>query len=174
MSRIVIVGYRGSGKSVVGSLLASRLGYGFVDADLLLQARAGITISEMFATQGEAAFRALESQILTELLTAPEWTHHVISTGGGVVISPDNRAFLKSQYVVWLTASPEVLHERITGDPATAALRPNLTPTGGLEEVRVKLAEREPWYREVATLRLNSGRQSPEMLADTILSEYRS
>ncbi|MGL6075267.1 MAG: shikimate kinase [Fimbriiglobus sp.] len=173
MSRILLVGYRATGKTTLGRLLAARLEWDFVDADQLFEVRTKSTIADYFTSHGEPAFRDEEAKILADLVHEPEWIHHVVSTGGGVVVRPENREQLRGQFVVWLTAPAEVLHERISLDPATKKQRPNLTATGGLAEVQAKLAEREPWYREVSTLRFDTNRMSPERIVDRIVEEYR-
>jgi shikimate kinase len=173
MSRVVLVGYRGTGKTTVGRLLARRLEWDFVDADVLFEARTQSTIAAYFAQHGEAGFREEESRILRDLLHEPDWVHHVVSTGGGAVVLPTNREWLKSQFVVWLTAPADVIHERLTRDHATHTQRPNLTAQGGLAEIEAKLAERQPWYAEVSTHRFQTARLSPDEIADRIVEEYR-
>src|SRR2546421_373945 len=100
MSRIVLIGYRGTGKSTARRLLAARLGWHFLDADAELEARAGRTIADVFRAEGEPGFRDRESAVLAELVLVPD---HVIATGGGVVLRPGNRELLKAAgFVAWL------------------------------------------------------------------------
>lgn len=172
--RLFIVGYRGTGKTSVGRALAARLGWGFVDADELLEARAGKSVRAVFAEEGEPAFRDRESAILVELATSGDWGRHVISTGGGVVLRPGNRALLVTDFVVLLTADAKTIHARLGADPATAGRRPDLTAAGGLAEVEALLAARGPLYREVAALAIDTVGKSPDALADAILSAYRT
>jgi shikimate kinase len=153
--RIVLIGYRGSGKTSVGRRLAARLALAFVDADEELVRRAERSIREIFEQSGEAAFRDLESVVLVDLLNRPDT---VISLGGGVVLRPTNRdALLASDaHRIYLRCDAETLHARIHSDPATAANRPALTHLGGgIEEVRTLLARREPLYRAAATYELD-------------------
>src|SRR5262245_52270763 len=134
--RIILIGYRGTGKTTVGRLLAERLGWEFADADDHIEASAGRSIAAIFATEGEgeAAFRDYEAAAIRELC---QCERIVIATGGGAVLRPDNRELLRSAgFVAWLTATPETIWERLRGDPTTAARRPNLTPAGGIDEVR--------------------------------------
>lgn len=166
---LFLIGPRGSGKSTVGRALAGRLGWGFADADERLEAAAGRTIADIFAAEGEVGFRDREAATLAELAAL---TNHVVATGGGVVLRPANRDRLRAGFVVWLTTSPEAAFARLQGDPTTAARRPNLTPKGGLEEVRTLIAAREPLYRECADFVIDTDRLSPDTVADAILRAW--
>ena len=149
--RVVLIGYRGSGKTTVGRHLAGRLGLPFVDADEELVRDAGRSIKDIFASDGEAAFRDAEAAVLVALLAGPA---AVLSLGGGVVLREANRAALRSAggTRVYLYADVDTLHARIHADPLTAANRPALTHLGGgVEEIRSLLAARDPLYRAVAT-----------------------
>ena len=167
---IALIGYRCTGKSTVGARVAEILEWPFFDADAELETRHSTTIRDIFATAGEADFRDKESAVLADL-TAD--TERVISTGGGCVLRPENRDRLRPGFVVWLTAEPETIWARMQTDPTTGERRPNLT-TGGLDEIRELLAEREPLYRETADVILPTDDQSPEMLAASILKEWTS
>jgi shikimate kinase/rhodanese-related sulfurtransferase len=150
--RIALIGYRGSGKSTVARLLADRLGWSWVDADAVLEQRASSTIRDLFATEGEPAFRQREATLLVEFCTSPRL---VIATGGGVILRADNRELLRcSAWVVWLDADAETLWRRLASDPASAARRPALTqaPSNSLAEIRELLTIREPLYRQCADL----------------------
>ena len=167
---ILLVGYRGTGKSAAGRALAARLGWGFADADEHVEAAAGTSIADVFAAEGEPGFRDRESAALAELCRLDR---HVVSTGGGVILRPANRDRLKSAgFVAWLTARPETIHARLRADPTTAARRPKLTALGDVEEVRQLLAAREPLYRETAAFQIATDDLSPEAVADAILSAW--
>lgn len=171
MNRLVLIGPRGSGKTSVAAVVAARLGWDWVDADAELQRRAGRTVRELFATEGEAGFRDREAAILAELCRLDRV---VIATGGGAVLRDANRALLReSGVVVWLTADPETLYRRITADDTSADTRPNLGP-GGLEEVRQVLAAREPLYRQCAHHAIETAGQSPGAVAEAVISAWRS
>jgi shikimate kinase len=160
--RIVLIGPRGGGKTTVARLLAERLGVEWRDADALLERRAGMPVREVFAREGEAGFRRRESDLLREL--ASDGSGHVLATGGGVVLSPENRELLKTwDVVVWLTADVETLWSRIAGD----ANRPALLG-GGREEVERIVATREPLYRECAHLVVETSSRPPEDIAAEI------
>ena len=167
---LFLIGYRGTGKSTVGPVLARRLGWAFADADAHTEAAAGRSIADIFAAEGEAGFRNRETATLTHLCTL---TNHVVATGGGVILRPANRVLLRaSGFVVWLTASPELIAARLAADPTTAARRPNLTAAGGLDEIRTLLAAREPHYRATADFTLAADDLSPDAEADAILTAW--
>jgi len=157
---IALIGYRGTGKSTLGKHLAELLHMDFVDADTLLIERAGKSIKELFASEGESAFRDRESALLHELLALD---HLIIATGGGVILRPENVIALQQRSkVVWLQADADTLHRRIRSDVATGSNRPNLTSAGGIEEIRTLLAIREPLYRAAAELSLDVAQITPE------------
>lgn len=161
---LFLVGMMGAGKTTVGRRLARRLGSPFVDADRELESRLGVPIPTIFELEGEAGFRRREAAILDELTRrAPI----VLATGGGAVLDPANRAVLRERgRVVYLRASVGDLWHRLRRD----TLRPLLKtpdPRGRIEEL-VKL--RDPLYREVAHLVVDTGRQPVEQVVDAILA----
>lgn len=166
---VVLIGYRGTGKSTVGRLVAAQLGLRFVDADEELERRAGRTIAEIFASGGESEFRDLEASVVADLLTQDGL---VVALGGGAVLRPENRQQLRAGHnrVVWLQAEAATLHQRIEGDSSTSQRRPNLTASGGLEEVERLLALREPLYRECAEFAVDTEAKPPEQIAAEIVS----
>jgi shikimate kinase len=146
---ITLIGYRGSGKTTVAQALAGRLGWNWVDADAVIEEIAGCTIKEIFATEGETGFRERERQALAGLLIRNKL---VLAAGGGAILNSQTRKEMKAAGpVVWLQASVAELAARIDSDPATAERRPNLAG-GGIEEIKRLLSEREPLYRECASL----------------------
>src|SRR5262245_9654013 len=151
---IFLIGYRGTGKSIVARQLAGLLGYDWVDADEVVEERAGKSIADIFATDGEPAFRNLESTVVQELARR---RRTVTALGGGAVLRDSNRAAIcAAGPVVWLTASVDTILERVASDTSTAARRPQLTTAGGRAEVESLLAIRTPLYRECATLVLDT------------------
>jgi len=169
-NRVYLIGPRGSGKSTVGRLLAERLGWAFVDADEALEGAAGKSVAELFATEGEAGFRAREIDLLRELATLEK---HVIACGGGVVLRPENRGVLRDTgHCVWLTGAPETLCQRLECDPTTAKRRPALTELAGRAEIEKLLREREPLYREVSHLTVATDGRSPADVVSAILTAW--
>ncbi|HUC31900.1 MAG TPA: shikimate kinase [Ilumatobacteraceae bacterium] len=142
---LVLVGMMGVGKSTIGRALADRLDREMIDSDSIIEARTGRTVREIFADDGEPAFRALESEVLLEALSAPHPL--VIAAAGGVVLSATNRAALRrpNARVVWLCADPATLLERVRHGVHRPLLDDD--PAGTLQRMFV---EREGLYREVA------------------------
>jgi shikimate kinase len=142
---LVLVGMMGVGKTTVARVLSDRLDRPVLDSDAIIERRTGRTVREIFATDGEAAFRALETEVLAEALASPEPC--IVAAAGGVVLSPANRVALRESgaRVVWLCADPATLVERVR----SGGHRPLLDqdPAGTLQRM---FAEREPLYREVA------------------------
>jgi shikimate kinase len=164
---LVLIGYRGTGKTTVARLLARQLSWDWVDSDVEVELRAGRSIAAIFADSGEATFRDLESAVLGELLERPDT---VIAAGGGAVVRPENRHLLaKAGAVAWLTARVETILTRIAADTATASQRPNLL-SGGESEVRQLLAERMPLYSSCATVEVTTDERSPADVAAEILA----
>lgn len=169
--RIVLTGYRGTGKTTVGKLLAQRLSWPFIDTDPLIEQRAGLAIAEIFSRFGEPHFRDLESQIIADL---DETANAVISAGGGAILREQNVRHLRAgSLVVWLTAAPESLHQRICQDATTAQRRPHLTALASLDEIRHLLAVREPLYRAAADIQIDTETRSTQEIAAAILAELR-
>lgn len=170
MRPIILIGSRCTGKTTTGRLLAARLGWAFADVDDHIEAGAGRSVADIFATEGEPSFRDRESAALAELCARDRY---VIATGGGAVVREANRPVISSGgFVVWLTAAPDALWARIQADPATAARRPNLTAGGGAAEVRALLAAREPVYRALADFTVATDALSPEAVADAIFTAW--
>ena len=169
---VVLIGYRGSGKTTVGRALAERLGWPFVDADAVIVGRAGLTIRQIFDQLGEPAFRAMEATVVGELA---ERRDHVIALGGGAVLAAVTRQALAAagHPVVYLRGTPDHLHRRIAADPGTTDARPNLTTAGGIEEVRDLLAVRDEIYRSAMTHELEVVGRTVEELARDIAAIAR-
>ncbi len=168
---IVLIGYRGSGKTTVGKGLAEALWKEFVDTDVLVCKKLGNrTIAAIWEELGEPAFRAAEVEVTKELLTRDD---HVIALGGGTVIQPCAREALladNNNRRIYLACDAAELQRRIEGDAASRATRPNLTATGGgLAEVERVLTERDPIYRATAHITLDVTRMEPKEIVTHIV-----
>jgi shikimate kinase len=156
---LTLIGYRATGKSTLAKPLAERLGWSWIDADVELERRAGRTIREIFDTDGEPEFRRLERETLVDLLTRDRL---VIAAGGGAVLNPQTRLdFKNAGPVIWLKASVDTIEQRLYGDETTAERRPNLTSTGGREEIERLLNQREPIYADMAELTIQTDAPFP-------------
>jgi len=165
---LLLIGYRGTGKTTLAQLIARRLGWDWVDADVEIELRAGKSIKAIFDDDGEPRFRDLESAVVVEL---GQRDRTVIALGGGAPMRPENRPLLRrAGKVVWLQASPEELWQRISADHTTAGRRPNLTTSGGLTEIIATLERRSPIYRECADLEVDTEGKTPGDVADVILA----
>ena len=159
MNRLVLVGAPGSGKSTVGSLLAQRWGEPFADVDAVIEQRVGKSVAEIFADDGEPAFRALEEATTAALLDEPG----VLALGGGAVLSPATRAALVGRPVVWL----QVTIAHAAGRVGLNEARPLLLGNVRGRLVRL-LNERTPLYAEVARASVDTDGLSPEQVADRV------
>lgn len=166
---ITLIGYRGTGKSTLAAPLARRLDWEWIDADVELERRAGRSIKDIFATDGEPEFRRLERELLAELLKSDRL---VIAAGGGAILNEATRAEMQAAGpVIWLRASADTIERRLATDPTTGQRRPNLTSSGGREEIERLLAIREPLYRQCATITLDSDKVAAEQLVETVLPQ---
>ena len=154
----VLLGFMGAGKSTI----ARGLDPDFVDMDALLEDRLGMPIARFFEEKGEAAFRQLEEEVLAELLK----TDKVISTGGGIVISPRNRALLKQNPDnIYLKADFETLYQRISADKDNQ--RP-LFLKNSKEGLAAIFNERQAWYEEVASKVIDVSKLNPEEIIEEL------
>ncbi len=163
---IALCGFMGTGKSSVGRIVAEQLRFAFLDTDTVIEARAGKAISQIFADEGEPAFRALEHSLVLELA---QRDHTVISTGGGLVVNPENLASLKQHsLVVCLWASPATLWSRVKNQ----GHRPLLEESDPQEKIQRLLAERAPFYKQADVL-LNTEVRSLREVAQQVLHQFR-
>jgi shikimate kinase len=154
---LYLVGMMGAGKTTVGRSLARRLKLRFFDSDQEIEARCGVKIPVIWEIEGEAGFRAREAQAIAEL-----------SMLDGIVLAKENRALLSARgTVVYLRATPEHLYERVRQDRN----RPLLAGDDPLGRLRELYRERDPLYREVADIVVDTGRQSVQVLARALLEQ---
>jgi shikimate kinase len=160
---LFLVGMMGAGKTTVGRLLARRLRRAFLDSDHEIESRCGVPVPVIFDIEGEPGFRAREAQVIAEL-TAREGV--VLATGGGAVLDAENRRCLATRgTVVYLHAPPANLYERVRHDRN----RPLLATPDPLAKLESLYVERDPLYREVADLVVDTGMQSAQTLARHLL-----
>ena len=161
---LYLVGMMGSGKSSSGRPLAQQLGYGFVDADNVIEEAAGRSIPDLFEQEGEEGFRALESQVLQAI---GQRHSLVVATGGGVDTRPQNWGVLHQGIVIWLDPPRETLMRRLTDDSTP---RPLLACPDPEEALQRLLEQRRPLYAE-ADLRVPIGDQTAETVASLVLEK---
>jgi shikimate kinase len=163
-----LIGYRGSGKSTVGKIIADRLLRPFWDTDLEIEARSGRSIAAIFAEEGEPSFRDWEEQTIAAIVG--ESPDGVLATGGGVVLREANRRRIRDfGFVAWLQTRPEELARRLETDPRSLASRPALTGEGTLGEIVPVLAARTALYRELADAVVETDGKSPDLIASSLI-----
>ena len=165
---LVLIGYRGTGKSTVAALVAQRLGWPAVTLDAQIAGRAGLSIPQIVERFGWPHFRALEH---AEVLRAAALERHVLDCGGGVVEDARNVEALRANgFCVLLTAQVATIAARIGGD----ANRPSLTGKSVVDEIQEKLAQRGPLYQAAADVVLATDDESPRATAERILAAARA
>jgi shikimate kinase len=166
LKNIFLTGFMGCGKTSVGRLLSEMLGCQFIDLDEAIVREAGTSVREIFASQGEPAFRLLESQVLQRVAAGAA---AVVSTGGGAVIAAANRSVMRgSGCIVNLTASVEAIASRLGGDSE----RPLLQGDASVERIQSMLKLREEYYAD-ADLRIDTSAKTVQAVADEILEALK-
>ena len=166
---IFLIGYRCTGKTCVGKSLAQILGWSFIDADLELVDKHGMTISEIVSKEGWSSFREKEKAIVKRLSVLDR---HVVATGGGVILDIENvEQMKKSGTIIWLKATPETIKERILQDRNTEELRPSLTSKGLVEEIEETLLDRKPLYESAMDFSVDTDSRSIDDICDMIIEK---
>ena len=166
IANIALIGFMGAGKTSVGRHAAEQLHFDYLDTDELIQTRTDRTITEIFSTDGEPAFRKMESDLVTELAAR---TQTVIATGGGLPVNPQNLINLKKYaLVVCLWASPEKIWERVKNQTH----RPLLHDPDPQKKIHDLLAVREPFYKQADVL-LNTELRSVREVAQQVVHQFR-
>jgi shikimate kinase len=164
---IVLIGYRCSGKTKVGKILARALDRDFLDTDTLIEKNAGCSIETLISATGWDHFRYMEKVLIEEV---SKRDNLVIATGGGVVTDEENVKSLKgNSWIVWLNGKAEVLKERMDREQRSGKIRPSLTGADPLEEIKQVLRVRKPLYEQAGDLVVDTGNLSIEELAATII-----
>ena len=162
---IFLVGLMGAGKTTVGRALAKKLNKLFIDSDHEIEARTGVSIPLIFEIEGEESFRQREAEVIRDLSAR---RGIVLATGGGAILKPENRAYLKSRgTVIYLRASVHNILQRTSRDKSRPLLQ-TADPRRRLEELS---RQREPFYREVADIVIDTGRPNVQFLVHSILSQ---
>lgn len=162
ISRVSLIGFMGTGKSTVGRLLAEQLGWRWADTDQHIEAIHGRSIKEIFAHNGEAVFRQMETEVLEQLL---RMERVVITTGGGIVLKEENRTLLKeNSYVIGLTASEKAIIQRVLSDRTRPLLQGDVA-----QNVKSLLKKREGLY-DWANLVIDTSDQDPEQVAASVMA----
>jgi shikimate kinase len=165
---IVLIGYRGSGKSTVGSKLAARLERRFVDTDDLIEERQGVPISDLVKSHGWDHFRKIEKAIIEEI---SKDNNLVIAPGGGAVLDADNvKALRQNGFIIWLNADQQILLKRIQKDQASPTRRPALAGKGTLGEIEKTLSQREPFYKRASEVQIDTSMLAADAVVETILT----
>jgi shikimate kinase len=166
---IFLVGMMGVGKSTVGKILAQQLGYGFCDTDVLLERASGLSIGELFQQAGEVAFRQLETQVLAQVSAH---TRLVVATGGGIVLRPENWAYLRDGVVVWLDVPAVEIMARLQRHPQQLAQRPILHTPDPLATLTALEQQRRALYAEADIHVLANA--EPQTVSDRIINLLHS
>jgi shikimate kinase len=166
MSTIVLVGVPGAGKTTVGKLLAKELQVEFFDSDQLIEARAGKSVSDIFTQDGEPAFRKIEHDVIIELLDSP---NSVLALGGGSLGNDETRAKVKQAQTVWLIAGLAQAVDRVGMNRNRPLLLGNVR--GQLADL---MAAREPYYKEVAKIGVDTSKLIPSEVVSEIVAELKT
>jgi shikimate kinase len=168
---IILIGYRGSGKSTVGSRLAARLKLKFVDIDDLIEERQGIPITDIVKSHGWGHFRKLEKSTIEEISREDRL---IIAPGGGAVLDTDNvKSLRKNGWIIWLKAEKQTLLRRLNQDPGTSTRRPTLTGKGTSEELKEVMSLREPIYERVSEFQIDTSMIDVETVVENILTALK-
>ncbi len=164
--KIYLIGYRCTGKTPVGQALADRLNYEFIDTDRLLEANERTTIAQIVEKQGWDAFRQIEQDTLFGIKKVVDT---IISTGGGIILNEQNRAFIRETgFCVWLQADIHTILQRLDADVKTSDSRPALTDLDLFKETEQLLETRGPLYNETAHFQIDTSTNSPEQIVEMI------
>jgi len=164
---IALIGFRATGKSTIGEILARRLGMRLIDMDRYLTSEAGRDIATWVKQEGWDSFRKAESRLL-EIISLEEGL--VVAAGGGIVLDPQNRTVLRKHFfTVWLKAATPTIQARLSADPGSPRTRPALSELPMQEEIVKVLSEREPLYSQVADIEIDTEEKQTVRIAEEII-----
>jgi len=165
---VALTGFMGTGKTVVGKLLAEKLGKEFLELDAIIEKKAGKSIPEIFREDGEIGFRELEIEAAGEVA---DKKNAVIACGGGIVLNKINVDRLRKEcIIVCLTASPQVIIERTSGDTDE---RPLLAVPDRARQIEELMKFREPFYERSADITINTSRISADSVVERIIEKLK-
>ncbi|WP_319549438.1 shikimate kinase [Desulfogranum marinum] len=168
MQSILLTGFRATGKSLIGRLLAERLGYRFVDTDHELCRRTKQSVEEIVAERGWQGFRMLERALLQEMAGQQKI---VLAVGGGAIEHEDIWQLLRAHYfIIWLQADKKTILSRMAADDKTSTQRPALTSQNLEDEIEEILARRSPLYASGSDMAVDTATGAPKQLVEQILS----
>lgn len=164
--KIYLIGYRCTGKTTVGRKLADFHCCRFIDTDDLVREKTGRTIARIVETSGWEKFREMEKDALKR---SSEVSSAVISTGGGIILDPENRNLIKNNgYCVWLTADESIILQRLETDVHSVEGRPALSNRDLVDETRTMIQTRTPLYRQLHQLAVDTGIHTPDECVNLI------
>ena len=164
--KIFLIGYRCTGKTTLGKILAHRLNFDFIDTDQIIEQQLGSTILEIIETRGWEKFRQIEKQTL---LNTKKKKYTIIATGGGIIIDPDNQQFMKKNGLcIWLDANINKIMVRLNINNKTKQVRPALTNKDLSVETRQMVKKRKPLYKNTAHIRIDTSFHNPEEIINII------
>lgn len=167
---LILVGYRCSGKTSVGMIIAKRTGMAFYDTDEMIMKKAGQSIEEIVEKDGWARFREIEKAVISDV---SDKDNAVIATGGGVVTDEDNvRNLRKNGRIIWLQGDADILTKRMEKEIKMGNTRPSLTGPDPVVETRKVLDMRNPLYRKAADLMIETDMLSLEEVAEKIMTAF--
>ncbi len=164
--KIFLIGYRCTGKTTAGQILANTVGFDFIDLDQAIERQSKLNITQIIAKYGWDRFRGLENQALFNL---KKNTNLVVATGGGIITNPDNLKLIKnSGFSIWLDADIKTILHRLKNDINTLSSRPSLTGKDFFKETQELVTQRKPLYEKCAHMKIDTKDKTPEQIANLI------
>lgn len=163
---VYLIGYRCTGKTTIGKLLSKKLNLVYIDTDQMIESKINMSISEFVLEKNWSEFRKIEKAML---LKTKKNQKAIISTGGGIILDPENRTFIKKHgYSCWLTANINTILERFKKDEISVSQRPSFTSSDLESETRELLKIRNPLYEDTSHLKIDTSLLTPENIVNTI------
>jgi shikimate kinase len=165
---IILTGFMGTGKTLIGKLLSERLNYKYIDIDTIIEEREKMAIVDIFREKGEGYFRNVETEVIREFI--PQEDNSVISVGGGAILRKINVDIMKNNgIIVLLTATPETIYERLKHDTT----RPLLKVNNPKEKIVSLLSSRNAYYYENCNIAVSTNNRTPEDIVEEIISKLK-